>query len=242
MKKSILLTISAIICAAITGCASTKIEPAALSPAAIITIKGNGSLPWFEIINGKESSANEGLIDSMINSRAYSDDPEISTAIDRLEYADESIRRNLGEQLNIEFVEKQTLVNSKWYKRLNEGFFSSIDTSIKPEGYKDISSLDKIESQGISKETLANSFIFLKYEFFKEVISGSKINGKVAPFIRMTVTIRDAKGKELMYKIYKIRGTDAIRIMGRDYDKAALAELYYPLIDQLAVQFAISLM
>lgn len=226
----------------LSSCASTKVDTVSLSPAAIISVKANGSLPWYEKVAGEETKANEGIIDNLINKNIFKTDPEIATAQDRVDYAEETIRFLLGDQIGLEVLEKEKLLDSKQYKRMHEDILSAANTTVLATGYKDVSSISKVDAAALKDEIGANSYIFAKFEFYKRVVSGNKVKGTIVPYVRMTVSIRNTLGKEVFYKKFTAQGTEEIRIRGRDYDKDALVDKYPPIIDMLISKLAVELL
>jgi hypothetical protein len=225
----------------LTGCASSKIEPASLDKMAVITIGGNSHLPWYEKVNGKETSAVQGVLSKAIDNIKNSDDPEIRESFNRLDYAEESLIRTFEEILGIGFVDKEEVVKNKNYRTMSEGLLSVMNTTITANGYKDVRSPDKYHMRKMSSELGANSFIVLNFEFFKKITKGSVLGGTGAPFIKMKVKLYNSEGKEIKYKTYYAEGAESIPVAGKRYDKEKLVSLYSDVIDQLMAKAALDL-
>lgn len=229
----------ALLCAMVfSGCASVKIEPESISPLAIITVAGNSTLPWYVLKDGKEPSANKGLLQNTINSKFRQEDPEILSSYNRLDYAEDALRRIAEDVAGITVLDRDTVLSSKSYKQMSEGLFSAMNTTITADGYKDLRSPEKYLMSKLCKETGANGCIVLEFEFFKKAVTGSLISGEGAPYIKMKAKLYNSDGKEIKYKTYTATGTETVKVKAKKYDQEELISYYPAVIDQLITQFA----
>lgn len=233
-----LLAAASFFAAGLTGCASAKIEPESVSPLAVITVAGNSTLPWYVLKDGKEPSANKGLLQNTINSKFRQEDPEILSSYNRLDYAEDALRRILPDVAGIEVLDRETVLSSKSYKQMSSGLFSAMNTTITADGYKDLRSPDKYLMGKLCKETGANGCIVLEFEFFKKAVSGSLINGEGAPHVKMLAKLYNSDGKEIKYKTYTATGAETVKVKAKKYDQDELISYYPAVIDQLITQFA----
>ncbi len=221
------------------GCASTKVDVSTLDKIAIISIGGNRHLPWYEKVDGKEPSATQGILSKSVDSILKDEDPEISEAFNRLDYAEDSFKKHVNEILSLNFVPKEDVIGSKRYRAMSEGILHSLNTTITAQDYKDVRSPDRFNMRKMAQEIEANSFVVLNFEFFKKAVKGSKLNGEISPYIKMKVKLYNNLGKEIKNKTYVVQGTESVKSSGKNYDKEALVAMYPAVIDQLMMQFAL---
>ena len=239
MKKISLILCAAVAALSFSGCASAKIEKESISPLAIVTVTGNSSIPWYVLTkDGEEPSANKGLLQNAINSKFYDDDPEIASAYNRLDYAEDAVRRIFEDVAEIEFVDRETVLESKKYKSMNSGILSALNTTITATGYKDLRTPDRYELKKLCEDVGAKGCLVLDFEFFKKSTKGNSISGEVVPYVKMRVKMYDTNGKEIKYKNYKVEGSQSLKISGRKYDTEAFVAMYPEVIDQLLTQAA----
>lgn len=244
MKKVILtLTTALAACLLFISCGTTqKINPEANTKLAILSIYGNAALPWYELDkNGNEPSPSQGLLGKALTSMFDMENPEMLTAEDRLNYAEDYLKKAFYENFNIEAADKEAVTGSRKYKMLSEGLFSSMNTAKKADGYKLIEKLGAPTISKIYKETGANTAIILKFAFFKKLTSGTKSHGTAVPYVTMRATVYDEKGKEFHYKTYKAEGSPA-KISRKDSGSDELIAAYPETIEKLINQLCVDLM
>ncbi len=239
MKKISLFLCAAAAVLGFSGCASAKIEKESISPLAIITVTGNSSLPWYVLTkDGEEPSANKGLLQNAINSKFYDDDPEFTSSYNRLDYAEDAVRRIFGEIADIDFIDRETVLASKKYKSMNSGILSAFNTTITATDYKDLRTPDRYEVKKLCEDVGAKGCLVLDFEFFKKTTKGNSISGDVVPYVKMRIKMYDSNGKEIKYKNYKLEGSQVLKIKGRNYDTEEFIAMYPEVIDQLLTQVA----
>lgn len=236
--KATVLSVFSLCAAFLAGCASAKIEPESVSPLAVITVAGNSTLPWYVLKDGEEPSANKGLLQNTINSKFRQENPEIASSYNRLDYAEDALRRIIPDVAGIEVLDRESVLSSKSYKQMSSGLFSAMNTTITAEGYKDLRSPDRYLMSKLCNETGANGCIVLEFEFFKKAVSGSLINGEGAPYIKMKAKLYNSDGKEIKYKTYTATGAETVKVKAKKYNQDELISYYPAVIDQLITQFA----
>ena len=241
LKRFVFLMGTLVFAVAFSGCASAKIEKQSISPLAIITVAGNSSLPWYVIKDGEEPKATKGVLQNAINSKVFENDPEIASAYNRLDYAEDALRRVLGEIAEIQFVDKADVVSSKKYKMMSEGLLSVMNTTITATDYRDLRNPGKYDLKKLLESVGGKGGVVLEFEFFKKAATGTTISGTVCPYVKMKANLYDEDGKEIKYKTYSLQGSETLKVAGRRYDQEALVEMYPEIIDQLLAQFAMDL-
>lgn len=242
MKKISLISFAAAICIFFWGCASApKISLGeAASPVAVMSVKGNRHLAWYESKDGAAPSSSQGMLSKKIDDIGEID-PEVESGIDRLNYAEEYLRTAFTERLGLSFLDKDAVVNAKKYNSISEGLLSSLNTSVAADGYKVLDSVSSMELRRFYKDTGANSAVLLKFDFFKKVKKGTKAKGIIVPLVIMRVKIYNQKGKEIFVKSYTMEGRD-FAINSKDYNKDEFIKLYPEVIESLINTMSLDLM
>lgn len=226
--------VAASLCTGFVSCASAKIEAADVTPVAIFSIVSNDHLPWYELDkNGKLKSTGRGLLATVINPDQSFESKNKYGAIDRLNFAEDSIKRVLSENLNIEFIDKETVINSKKYKNLNSVNLNGLNNFVSPEGYRIMEYPKSYGVLTLLKDVKANSGLILSFRFYREKISGTKANGESGAVVIMRASFFDKKGKKIFEKTYTGRSTDTATARDNDLDKEKLYELYNEAIENL---------
>ena len=236
MKKSIILTLTALVSSAIlTGCASTQVALQRSTPAAVITIIGNPDVPWYS--EDPEENSDSGLLTNIVNNAVNSQNPELLTAIDRLDYADDSIRHILPEIAGCEILEKGSVVGTDTYKHLHASYFNTLSATKKATDYKDLSTIGAKNARMLMKEIGAKSLIVMDFSFYKLRIN-KKAGKECAALAFMKIKVLDERGKEIINEEYTAQ-TKPIKIYSDGYDKDELVALFPEAIDNVIQQFAV---
>lgn len=226
-----------------TGCVSTnKTDISGCSPAALISITGTKLVNWkTEKIydSDEDDSDNDGILNGLLNNTINKNSPEIATATDRLDYADESTRKILPEFAGLQILDKQTVFSSDFYKAKGRVIMNSLEYKTKATGYKDISSIGGKAARILMRETNANSLIILDFSFKKKLADGTRKDGLIAGFAAMNVKFLDRTGKIIINKIYDCNSDKKIKIQDGYYSQTELVELLKSNIDLCLTQFAL---
>ncbi len=226
-----------------TGCVSTnKTGISGCSPAALISITGTKLVNWkTEKIydSDEDDSDNDGILNGLLNNTINKNSPEIATATDRLDYADESTRKILPEFAGLQILDKQTVFSSDFYKAKGRVIMNSLEYKTKATGYKDISSIGGKAARILMRETNANSLIILDFSFKKKLADGTRKDGLIAGFAAMNVKFLDRTGKIIINKIYDCNSDKKIKIQDGYYSQTELVELLKSNIDLCLTQFAL---
>lgn len=242
MKKIITKICLAVgVAALLASCASTKnINLNEHSPTAIISITGTNLVAWLDSKqnDNDEDDNTDGVLNSMVNRAIGGKNPEIATAVDRLDYADDSFRHIVPEITGIEVLDKDKVVNSEIYKRTMGTFYNSLTDNAKGTNYKDMTVIGAKKARILMRELGVNSLVSMNFNFKKVLAKGTKQNGQAAAFVIMKIKVIDSKGRELINKEYTRRSTETAEITGGYYNKEELLDLINKTIDELITEFA----
>ena len=99
-----------------------------ISPLAIISVTGTNLVAWqdTEQNDNDEQIDTDGAFNSLVNRVIDSKNPEILTAVDRLDYAEESFRLIANELTNAKVIAKEAVVNSDIYKYSYRSIFNAL--------------------------------------------------------------------------------------------------------------------
>ncbi len=229
----------------LTGCASTKLSVKESSPVAIISITGNTQIPWVDEESEEVSPTGEpeaeSLLTSMASSFTNSQNPEILTAIDRLDYAYDSANLNLLELAGYTVLPKEELLSSEAYTYMAPSYFNMLTATKNATGFKDLSILGAKNARYIMEETGAKSLLTLSFTFQKELVRGTRSSGTVGGIVTMKAKILNSRGREVFNKIFVARTSGQIKIMHGQYNKETLIENLNDAIDDAMRQFCIEL-
>ena len=207
-----------------------KIAPVTLSPACVLAVSGNASVPWFE--NNSNSERTEGILTAKINSKINKDDYERITSVERLDRACESVFSALGKN-GFQFFEKDAVLNSAAYKNCGEGSAKYLSTENCASGFKKFFDLDKKTAKKFMAAYKAKSAWFFDFEFRKV----RKNNRAVAGLVIMKVRVVDENGKEVLARRYSQESGTALPLSGNAYDKKELSELLSATVDEVLERF-----
>ncbi len=224
------------------GCASTKnISLNGKSPLAVVSIIGTNLVSWQEQTqnDNDETLSTDGAFNALLNKAIDGKNPEIATAVDRLDYADESFRRIMAETAGLQILDKSKVVDTDIYEYTRGSFYNSLSDSVCATGYKDMTVIGAKKARIIESELGAKSLATMDFNFKKTVIKGNRQNGSLAAFVMMKVKILDERGREFINKEYTGVSSKTTSIISGYYKKEELLSLINETIDDLITQFAV---
>lgn len=226
----------------LSGCASTKnITLEEKSPMAVISVIGTNLVAWQEQTqnDSDETLTTDGAFNALLNKAIDGKNPEIATAVDRLDYADESFRRVMAETANVKILEKSNVVDTDVYEYTRGSFYNSLSDSVCATGYKDMTVIGAKKARMLESGLGAKSLASMDFSFKKTVIKGNRQNGKLAALVVMKIKILDEHGREFINKEYTGVSSKTVPIMSGYYKKEELLSLINETIDDLITQFAV---
>lgn len=227
----------------LSSCASTKITLSEYSPAAIISVTGTSLVMWqSEKQDSQEDDDSDNVLTGMVNKILDSNNPEILTAVDRLDYADESFHRIASEISSLDVLSKKSVVDSNIYKYSTRSLFNALSDSTCATGYKDMTVIGAKKARLLIQGLEAKSLVAMDFNFKKILASGNKRNGQVAAAITMKMKILDEKGRVAVNKDYYRQSSQTVLIQSGYYDKDALIEIINTTIDELITAFVVEYM
>ncbi len=226
----------------LSGCASTKnITLEEKSPMAVISVIGTNLVAWQEQTqnDSDETLTTDGAFNALLNKAIDGKNPEIATAVDRLDYADESFRRVMAETANVKILEKSNVVDTDVYEYTRGSFYNSLSDSVCATGYKDMTVIGAKKARILESGLGAKSLASMDFSFKKTVIKGNRQNGKLAALVVMKIKILDERGREFINKEYSGVSAKTTPILSGYYKKEELLSLINETIDDLITQFAV---
>ena len=208
---------------------------------AVISIIGTNLVAWHEQTqnDNDESLSTDGAFNALLNKAIDSKNPEIATAVDRLDYADESFRRIMEETAGLQILDKSKVVDTDVYEYTRGSFYNSLSDSVCATGYKDMTVIGAKKARMLEAELGAKSLATMDFNFKKTVIKGNRQNGRLAAFVTMKVKILDERGREFINKEYTGVSARSTPIISGYYKKEELLSLINETIDGLITQFAV---
>ena len=228
----------------LAGCASTKISLQESSPIALVSIVGNTRIPWVD--EEEETSPTgepeaEGLLSSMASRFTDSQNPEILTAVDRLDYAYDSASLNILEMTGCVVIPKEKLISSEAYTYLRPSYFNMLSATKNASGMKDLSMLGAKNARYFMNDVGAKSILMLSFTFQKEIVKGTRSNGIVGGVVTLKAKLLNERGREVINQIFTARTPEPIKIIGGQYSKESLIDEVNDAIDSAIRQFCAEL-
>lgn len=228
-----------VVCASVLfGCASTKLALGTLSPMAVLNVEGS-SVIWEEADDfDYEAQEDEGggILATSVNKLLNSKNPELQTASDRMNYAEESLRHALEEKCGVQLLEKEKLTESNVYQYEILNLLGILSTNTAADGYRGgIVKLPAKKAQLLMSEIGAESLISAQFEITKKVA-----NKSIYPLVTMKVKIQNRRGKMVLDKEYSAQSVSGVKTYGayNKYNKNDFVALINPLIDDVISRFA----
>lgn len=229
----------------LTGCASTKISLQESSPVAVISIIGNTQVPWIdeddETVLATDEPEAESLLTSMASRIMDSNNPEILTAVDRLDYAFDSASMNILEMTGCAVLPKEEVLSSEAYTYLTPSYFNSLTPTKTATGFKDLTTIGAKNARYLMDSIGAKSLLSLSFTFQKDVVKGTKTNGAIGGVVTMKAKLLNNRGREIVNKIFVAKTSEPIKIMHGQYNKDSLVEQLENAIDDVMRQFCMEL-
>ncbi len=229
----------------LTGCASTKISLQESSPVAVISIIGNTQVPWIdeddETVLATDEPEAESLLTSMASRIMDSNNPEILTAVDRLDYAFDSASMNILEMTGCAVLPKEEVLSSEAYTYLTPSYFNSLTPTKTATGFKDLTTIGAKNARYLMDSIGAKSLLILSFTFQKDVVKGTKTNGAIGGVVTMKAKLLNNRGREVLNKIFVAKTSEPIKIMRGQYNKDSLVEQLENTIDDVIRQFCMEL-
>lgn len=241
-KKSSIIAFACVAALLSAGCSSTKnISLEGKSPMAVVSIIGTNLVSWQEQTqnDNDETLSTDGAFNALLNKAIDGKNPEIATAVDRLDYADESFRRIMAETANLQILEKSKVVDTDIYEYTRGSFYNSLSDSARATGYKDMTVIGAKKARMLESELGAKSLATMDFNFKKTIIKGNRQNGKLAALVTMKIKILDERGREFINKEYTGVSSKTTPIISGYYKKEELISLINETIDDLITQFAV---
>lgn len=240
MKKNVCVVPAAVLALCLFfGCASAPVVVADKSPAAIISVIGNMLIPW-EVENPEDDDDDgNGLLSGMVSKLIDGNNPEILTAVDRLDYIDDSFRHIVPELTGCEVLAKDEVLNSEAYGKIRSTFYNSLSSTKRATGYKDLSIIGGKNARLLMQDVGAKSLFILNADFSKRVAKGSKRNGEIAGVVELKIKMLDEKGRETINKVYTSVTDQNVRVTSGDYNKNELVANINGAVDNCIRQFAV---
>lgn len=214
----------------LAGCKSAGIDMRDYTPAAIMTVYANSSVPWYEepAPSGstyKVSQEEEGLITGAVNKLFTRKNPENTEKQERVDFAARILSEKLRE-CGIEVIDPSSYSSSSVYKNAGKNFFDTMNNQLPAEGYDAINSASSILNRRMSEETGAASLFYVKFMFQKEYVKEGLRNVGVAARVTMSVYGADSRSKTILNKEYVCTSTQFTGLKNSRYDSEALCSFF----------------
>ena len=227
---------------AFSACESTKISAEEQSPIAIISIVGNQNISWVEESPDEPQKDDEpeidGLMTGLVNKFLYANDPELLSAVNRLDYVYDSANQIIPDMTGCAIVPKEEVFATQTYQYLRPSYFNSLVATENATGFKDLSTIGAKNARNLMKECNANSILIYSLTFQKRLNRGTRSEGLVEGIATMKVKLLNNRGREIINKVFTEK-TPAIKIQSGQYDKNEMIANMNNAIDVLMRKFSV---
>ena len=244
MKKILSLIISAFVVGTFFGCASSKVAINEYESIAVIGVTGNKNLS--EQVDstlarsGDEDSDDTSLLSSLVDKIFHGDSPELLTAQDRVDYAEEYFRHALEDIAGLNVATKEQVVESDEYKNSIKNILGLMDIWISATDFdKNLYSIGSKKARIIMKELGVNSLVAAEFRFNKVLADESKVKTTVRAQVIMDVILYDSRGRKSVINQYEAISQESLPVRKFKYDEEALVELYPPIIENVINKFIV---
>lgn len=244
MKKYLISVLFAVAFLPFFGsCASTNyslLESA--SPMAVLGVSGNTHVPYYSSeVRDDEFGEEDGLISNAVNAFFGKNNPEILTAADRVDFAEDAFRRLMMENAGVEVVDKKIVMNSPTFAGIGKNsVLAFTDVKIRGKGYKFMDDIGSKKARLIMAETGAKSLVFMSFTFKKMILGdGTNFKGDLAARGDMNILVYNDQGKKVIEDNFTVISANTTELYMTKYDKEAIVEMFPDVIEQLINKFIV---
>ena len=183
------------------SCKSVPLDLKTYSPAAVISVYSNPSVPWYNERTNSET-VDDGILSGAVNRLINKTNPEVETSQERINQAASILYEKLKDS-GLEVITPQNLENSSVYKNTGKDFFDYIGNTVPAAGYNAITSSNGKLNRMLCKESGAKSVLYVNFRFQKVLAKDGVRNKGVSARLVMTVFATDSNGKKIISREYK---------------------------------------
>lgn len=221
------------------GCASVRTDVSKYSPAAVVCVYGNSSLPWYVDERDKVNEYDGddgGIITGTLNRLLGKKNPEFQTVHARIDYAAESLCRQLREH-GIEVVDHNVMVKTPLYRRTRNNFMNTLSDDVSAAGYKIMSASAPKRNRQFAKEMKAACTVFVIFKFQKQLVNQYFSFAGASARVTMTVYIADRDGKKIVGDNYYVISEDSTPYQTGKWNRQAVCDMFPDTIDAVIAKF-----
>lgn len=242
MKKVVFFPTFLFLSFLLFSCSSVPLSIEENSPVVVFSVYGNSNVPWLRSnSSGEDEDDGTGILSTTINKAIDGNNPELLTATDRLDYAEESFHVLFDEIAGVKVVDRDDFLASEIYEGIKPGYLTALDSNVFASDFKKVSIVGRKTARMIMDELDAKSLIIAEFLFQKRPVGAGK-NNQIEALVTMKVHFYDVTGKQVFTKSYTVPSAEKIPATGRKYDKGALVDLFPDTIDAAISQFVVDLM
>lgn len=237
MKNIAIYTLCAVLFA---SCASSKFDITQSSPALLVTVVSNLTIPW-QMEEGSDDDNDDNPLTTAFNSVFGANNPEVTSGDTRVEYCQDALRTLFEDNAGIEVVSSDVLHSSPSYDKTKStllGTWAGLNT---PEGEKIISYSNSQLARQIMRECGAKSAIYANFKFEKYTAKGTKANGRVGVCVTMECVLLDSKGHIAKQSTIYVESSASTPCDMGKYNKDAIVDMVPDIVDAAINNFIFSL-
>ncbi len=226
------------------GCSSyNPFEDLSLvSPLAVVRVSSNTEIDWYAEDDG--NTLGGSLLGAVANAVVSEvKDEKVSSILSRadllVDQAEATLRESLAEVGTIEVADKESVLTSDAYDKV-EDVLDIMDTNIlRAEGYKYFKINDERNlGPRLKKEIGSKSWITADFTFEKIMDSGVDKNGMMGVSVEMWIQWFNDEGERIYAQGYWEQSSKAIPVVAGIYKPEDMMALYPEVIDKVCRDFA----
>ena len=242
MKKIYSALFCGILALIFTDCASNSFALNSYGSAAVVGVKGNKNLSeqtdTIFVRSDEEDIDDTSILSLLTDKFLHSENSELLTAQDRVDYAEEYFHTAIEEIAGIKVAEKNDVIESEAYKNSSKNIFEIFDTWISATGFnKNLYSIGAKKARMLMQELGVDMLITADFRFNKLFADESKVRTTVRAQVIMDVIVYDSNGKKIIMDSFEATSFEKLDVKRFKYDTDALIDSYPATIESVINKF-----
>jgi len=224
------------------SCASASFSINDFESVAVIGVSGNKNLS--EQVDSLYVRSDEEDIDDtnplsvLVDKFLHKENPELLTAQDRVDYAEEYLRHALEELAGLRVSEKASVINSDEYQNAKKNPLSTLNTWISATDFdKNLYSIGSKKARILMNELGVKSLVAAEFRFNKVFADSSKVKTNVRAQVIMEVLVYNEKGRQVAMNTFEATSNESLPVRKFEYDTDTLLEMYPEVIETVVNKF-----
>lgn len=242
MKTSLKTLTLALLSLLLAACTSTKIDLTSAGAVAMMTVFGNGDVPWYEeedpnieVDQLDRMTEDRGILSTFVNGIINKDSPEYLLSQDRINDAALTFVQTMR-SAGITVIDPSTFETASAYESAQRSMIDRAESRYPAEGYNAIQGSPKKRTVLMAQESGAATMLYVNFEFQKQRLKEGR-NQIVKARVVMSVTAENADGKKIIEKEYTALSDDFSFYEKAAWDVDKICSLFHDVVQTLSNEF-----